>query len=415
MGAYKTNENIIINTTPSFETPYAINNTYNIDTLRDLFNKEKKINKDGIEILKIKDYPTLCSIIDAKQQNNNDKKIAQGKDFKRFFSFSKYGRSYIIDDIYDIPLLQGFYNNPIDVLNEYLICNLIDKCDDQILIRGINKLALQLGFVNECFFENKKHQSKLAYELFSDTKQSKKRLFENLDLIQDMYSYIPQKYKYRLNKALNSLKNKKLILIESIFFGEKITIDESNNLSIKNKIYEKDEFGDLEQIYIKIPCKTSLVDLSDEEVNTYIKLQKDLLKTYNVDSISDLFKKGFNYNTNLFYVDEYYNQLSTIVEQQLGYSSIFEAYKIYFHKDYIKQEIPSLYSKLEATNMINKSFYEKLIQNKENELNRKLEKINNEMIISDLPKIIFEKQIKKEKDNFNKEKKLIDKLVLRKV
>ena len=144
-------------------------------------------------------------------------------------------------------------------------------------------------------------------------------------------------------------------------------------------------------------------------------MQKDLLKTYNVDSISDLFKKGFNYNTNLFYVDEYYNQLSIIVEQQLGYSSIFEAYKIYFHKDYIKQEIPSLYSKLEATNMINKSFYEKLIQNKENELNRKLEKINNEMIISDLPKIIFEKQIKKEKDNFNKEKKLIDKLVLRKV
>ena len=35
---------------------FVIGDHYNIDALRDLFDKEKKINKDGIEILKIKDY-----------------------------------------------------------------------------------------------------------------------------------------------------------------------------------------------------------------------------------------------------------------------------------------------------------------------------------------------------------------------
>ena len=66
------NTNIYANATYLSPSSFVIGDHYNIDALRDLFDKEKKINKDGIEILKIKDYDTLCNIIEAK--NNKEKK-----------------------------------------------------------------------------------------------------------------------------------------------------------------------------------------------------------------------------------------------------------------------------------------------------------------------------------------------------
>ena len=47
------NTNINANATYLSPSSFVIGDHYNIDALRDLFDKEKKINKDGIEILKI--------------------------------------------------------------------------------------------------------------------------------------------------------------------------------------------------------------------------------------------------------------------------------------------------------------------------------------------------------------------------
>ena len=99
------NANINANATYLSPSSFVIGDHYNIDALRDLFNKEKRINKDGIEILKIKDYDTLCNIIEAKRISRKETRIAQNADFKKFFSFSRYGKSYLIDIIYESPLL----------------------------------------------------------------------------------------------------------------------------------------------------------------------------------------------------------------------------------------------------------------------------------------------------------------------
>ena len=196
------NTNINANATYLSPSSFVIGDHYNIDALRDLFDKEKKINKDGIEILKIKDYDTLCNIIEAKRISRKETRIAQGKDFKRFFSFSRYGKSYLIDTIYDCPLPQGFYNNPIDILSQYLICNLIENCDDQILTCSINKLAYKLGYINYLFFKEKKSIGKFAYDNLLDSKRNKQIFQENIALCEDIFSYIPKKYKYRIKNRL---------------------------------------------------------------------------------------------------------------------------------------------------------------------------------------------------------------------
>ena len=291
------NTNINSNATYLSPSSFVIGDHYNIDALRDLFDKEKKINKDGIEILKIKDYDTLCNIIEAKKQQGKEKKLAQGKDFKRFFSFSRYGKSYLIDTIYDCPLPQGFYNNPIDVLSQYLICNLIENCDDQILTCSINKLAYKLGYINYLFFKEKKSIGKFAYDNLLDSKRNKQIFQENIALCEDIFSYIPKKYKYRIKKALDALENKSLIFVQDIFYGEKITFNTDSISSVQNF----DEFGDPLPLVYNIEGKSDFNILTDEEIELFLEIRKKLLIEFGFNSFDELYSSSFKKNGKYIY------------------------------------------------------------------------------------------------------------------
>lgn len=402
------NANINANATYLSPSSFVIGDHYNIDALRDLFDKEKKINKDGIEILKIKDYDTLCDIIEAKRISRKETRIAQGKDFKRFFSFSRYGKSYLIDTIYDCPLPQGFYNNPIDVLSQYLICNLIENCDDQILTCSINKLAYKLGYINYLFFKEKKSIGKFAYDNLLDSKRNKQIFQENIALCEDIFSYIPKKYKYRIKKALDALENKSLIFVQDIFYGEKITFNTDSISSVQNF----DEFGDPLPLVYNIEGKSDFNILTDEEIETFLEIRKKLLIEFGFNSFDELYSSSFKKNGRYIY-DLFCEQLKVKTKQELGFDNIYPSLKIVFTKKYIQQENQKLFSQLESMNMINRSFGEKLIQNKENDFNRNLEKLEedkNNLVISESS---YQKQKKELIKKLNKEKSVISKLVFR--
>lgn len=402
------NNNIDNEDTYLSPSSFVNNGKYNIDALRDLFQKEKRINKDGIEILKIKDYDTLCNIIDAKKQYGKEKKLAQGKDFKRFFSFSRYGQSYLIDTIYDCPLPQGFYNNPIDILSQYLICNLIENCEDQILTCSMNKLAYRLGYVNSLFFQEKKSIGKFANNILLDSKRNKQIFHENVSLCEDVFDYIPKKYKYRINKALDALENKSLIFVQDIFYGEKISFDTESISSIQNF----DEFGDPLPTTYEIKGESNFRILTDKEIEQFLEIRKKLLKEFKFDSFDDLYSSSFKKNGK-YVLDLFFEQLKVEAKKELGFDNIYPSLKIVFTKKYIQQENQNLFSQLEAMNMINKSFGEKLIQNKENELNRKLEKLDEEKSKYNIPEGFYQKQKNSLLNNFRKEKKVISKLIFR--
>ena len=53
----------------------------------------------------IKDYPTLCRLINAKHCSGRQK-VYQLEDFQRYFNWEKDGRNFIITEIYEIPIVK---------------------------------------------------------------------------------------------------------------------------------------------------------------------------------------------------------------------------------------------------------------------------------------------------------------------
>ena len=314
----------------------------------------------------------------------------------------------MIDTIYDCPLPQGFYNNPIDVLSQYLICNLIENCDDQILTCSINKLAYKLGYINYLFFKEKKSIGKFAYDNLLDSKRNKQIFQENIALCEDIFSYIPKKYKYRIKKALDALENKSLIFVQDIFYGEKITFNTDSISSVQNF----DEFGDPLPLVYNIEGKSDFNILTDEEIEIFLEIRKKLLIEFGFNSFDELYSSSFKKNGRYIY-DLFCEQLKVKTKQELGFDNIYPSLKIVFTKKYIQQENQKLFSQLESMNMINRSFGEKLIQNKENDFNRNLEKLEedkNNLVISESS---YQKQKKELLKKLNKEKSVISKLVFR--
>ena len=303
---------------------------------------------------------------------------------------------------------QGFYNNPIDVLSQYLICNLIENCDDQISTCSINKLAYKLGYINYLFFKEKKYIGKFAYDNLLDSKRNKQIFQENIALCEDIFSYIPKKYKYRIKKALDALENKSLIFVQDIFYGEKITFNTDSISSVQNF----DEFGDPLPLVYNIEGRSDFNILTDEEIELFLEIRKKLLIEFGFNSFDELYSSSFKKNGRYIY-DLFCEQLKVKTKQELGFDNIYPSLKIVFTKKYIQQENQKLFSQLESMNMINRSFGEKLIQNKENDFNRNLEKLEedkNNLVISESS---YQKQKKELIKKLNKEKSVISKLVFR--
>lgn len=272
----------------------------------------------------------------------------------------------------------------------------------------MNKLAYKLGYINYLFFKEKKSIGKFAYNNLLDSKRNKQIFQENIALCEDIFSYIPKKYKYRIKKALDALENKSLIFVQDIFYGEKITFNTDSISSVQNF----DEFGDPLPLVYNIEGRSDFNILTDEEIELFLEIRKKLLIEFGFNSFDELYSSSFKKNGRYIY-DLFFEQLKVKTKQELGFDNVYPSLKIVFTKKYIQQENQKLFSQLESMNMINRSFGEKLIQNKENDFNRNLEKLEedkNNLVISESS---YQKQKKELIKKLNKEKSVISKLVFR--
>lgn len=58
--------------------------------------------------LRVKDYPTMCELLDEPVKNGGSAKPAQLKRWKQYFSWREEGRAFIITEIYERPLPKPF-------------------------------------------------------------------------------------------------------------------------------------------------------------------------------------------------------------------------------------------------------------------------------------------------------------------
>lgn len=368
-----------------------------LDDLIEYCENNKALNKLKEEIAIVKNYKVMCELLKEPEKSGASKR-AQQVEWKRYIDFEREGQRYIIKEIYDIPLPEGYYKNPMDTFNEFLICGYIHEANKKYpeqkgLVCGTRKLAEKLGLINDKYEEYQKKKNRLVHNIEGPIAGEK--FINKLNITNKVYEDLPHKYKYRLEKAIKDLERKKLILREEVYYGEKVIFNIDKNKNIYEVIEDntfKDDYGDEIQDGYKIMLDGDeiTVPLTDNEKEKYIKISKDLMNSYFkkdaqnekhvCETIKDLYDLGINYKTRKAYIDEYYERLEEETKKEMGYKTIFKAYRLYFHPQYIEEESWKLLNKLECIENNNRLFLEKMIKNAENKANREIIKINESSI-----------------------------------
>lgn len=389
--------------------------TLYLDDLIEYYEHNKTLNKLKEPVAIVKNYKVMCELLKEFEKSGASKR-AQQTEWKRYIDFEREGQRYIIKEIYDIPLPQGYYKNPIDTFNEFLICLYIKESNEKYpeqkgLVCGTRKLAEKLGLINEKYDEYRNKKNRLVYEIKEP--KTEKEFINHLNIVNKVYEDLPHKYKYRLEKAIKDLEKRSLILREVVYYGEKIKL----NIDKDKTIYEVIEDNTTMDIYgdkikdgykIMLDGDTIVVPLTDDEKEKYLTISKNLRNNYlkknaknNMDvceTIKDLYDLGINYQTRKSYIDEYYERLEEEIKKKMGYKTIFKAYRLYFHPQYIEDESWKLFNKLECIENNNRLFLEKAIKNTENKAKREILKINESNLPEDIKKEKINK-INEDKEN----------------
>ena len=389
--------------------------TLYLDDLIEYYEHNKTLNKLKEPVAIVKNYKVMCELLKEFEKSGASKR-AQQTEWKRYIDFEREGQRYIIKEIYDIPLPQGYYKNPIDTFNEFLICLYIKESNEKYpeqkgLVCGTRKLAEKLGLINEKYDEYRNKKNRLVYEIKEP--KTEKEFINHLNIVNKVYEDLPHKYKYRLEKAIKDLEKRSLILREVVYYGEKIKL----NIDKDKTIYEVIEDNTTMDIYgdkikdgykIMLDGDTIVVPLTDDEKEKYLTISRNLRNNYlkknaknNMDvceTIKDLYDLGINYQTRKSYIDEYYERLEEEIKKKMGYKTIFKAYRLYFHPQYIEDESWKLFNKLECIENNNRLFLEKAIKNTENKAKREILKINESNLPEDIKKEKINK-INEDKEN----------------
>lgn len=378
----------------------------NIDKLKQIYEAQLELvdNPDNY-VLEVKNYKIMCELLGEEEKTGNSKK-AQTKEWKRYFDYIKEKQKYIIREIYDKPLPKNMYQNPLDVLNEYIICEkIIDhienpKYKDKRYVCSMTQLAYDLGYVNDLFKKGYEHPQQMVEEIFGKkeiTKGIEKRgqqldryevgnkyRLQQLeeDVVYDFYSIVPRRYKDRINETLNRLQKEFIINVSIINFGTFIEPD------LNNPIVEvhKDRYGD-KKIDYKYNTIETFRELTDEEDNLVAKIRREIIDELGCSGEHDLYK----YRKINKFQNRYREELL-----KLGISSVKKCYVLAFGAEYIYEKRDHVKEKQKE---INRLFLDKTLRNSLSSKNKKLKEVeaNNLLNAADKEKMkkYYEKEQKK--------------------
>jgi len=109
---------------------------------------------------KIKNYKIMCNILDEDERNGGKSKVAQIKEWKRFFNFEREGHKFKVIEIYDVPLPKQderrLGNNSIYISSiELILTDFLLKQKDNNYVLTKNRWFYLLGMVNRNYLEEK--------------------------------------------------------------------------------------------------------------------------------------------------------------------------------------------------------------------------------------------------------------------
>lgn len=247
----------------------------------------------------IKNYKVLCELLGQQVKSGKSRKY-QLEDFNRYFEWEKSGQAFVITDIYDTPLTKEdkrrLGNNSIYV-----------QCIEVILLQYLSK---QEGYTRT-------FTKRMWWEMLGITNHKYGRVSENqlknLDYsvtqfeIKHFYQRCNKKLEQILFSALNSLKNRKLIMYE-----------------IQTVIVENDKNG-----------KERYFLASDDDNKNILQVERHVL--HNIMGYEKMFQVFLR-----FQQAEFYKKVSDLLSEYYGWKYYFKQVKVIYTPEDVREALPQM-------------------------------------------------------------------------
>ena len=289
----------------------------------------------------VKNYKSLCELLDIEAKGGASK-IAQHKEFDRYFEYEKQGHKYIITKIYENPKeridnrMNG--NNTVfadDI--EKLILNILASSKDDTITIARGQLYKMLNMCNENYLLGRSNISKLS-EIIELPKRA----------IYEFYDNNSSKLRDTVERNLRRLRSRALITWKNTTTVAVTEIDiELNELG--EPIYDKRT----RSIRHKVKTIHRLADKFEEKL--ILKYEEETLKEMNIDTIQKVFLIG----KWKYFKQQVENKLR---ENDTNIDYYYDSYTITFNNDSIKNYVKKLsYSDIQdIKNNINHNMIESI-------------------------------------------------------
>ena len=269
----------------------------------------------------VKNYKSLCELLDIEAKGGASK-IAQHKEFDRYFSYNKQGHKYIITKIYENPKerIDNRMNGNNTVFSddiEKLILNILAKSKDDTITIARGQLYKALCMCNENYLLGRSNISKLS-EIIELPKSA----------IYEFYDNNSSKLRDTVERNLRRLRSRALITWKNTTTVAVTEIDiELNELG--EPIYDKRT----KSIRHKVKTIHRLADKFEEKL--ILKYEEEVLKEMGIDSIQKVFLLG----KWKYFKQQVENKLR---ENDTNIDYYYDSYTITFNNDSVKNYVKKL-------------------------------------------------------------------------
>lgn len=292
----------------------------------------QNIDTSGLVIgMVVKNYKELCNLLGQEIKNGKSKKY-QLEEFSRYFDWEKSGQKFIITDIYDTPLTKEdkrqLGNNSIYV-----------QCIEVILLQYLSK---QEGYTRT--FTKRAWWEMLGITNHKYGRLSEKQL-EDLDYtvtpfeIKHFYQRCNKKLEQILFSALNSLKNRKLIMYE-----------------IQTVIVEHDE---------KEKGKERYFLAQDDDKKRILQIERHVL--HDIMGYDKMFQVFIRFKEK-----EFYKKVNELLYENYGWDYYFKQVKVIYTPEDIREALPQMEINLQKE-ILNKKVIDFLNSNAKKFYDKKLD------------------------------------------
>lgn len=289
----------------------------------------------------IKNYKQLCQILEQPVKFNNSK-LAQLKEFTRYFSYEKQGQKIIITEIFDNPKAKqdGRYKGNRSIFTDdiaYVLLEHIHRTNKHTFT--LNELYSLLGFVNERY-HSLEHYTKLGKEHNSQSIEELPDTVVTVFDVKDFYRRATQKMYRLLYTTLDNLQKRNLISYDK----KKVFVyKDANDNSVSKKCSTNQELKILNDVKTRVLAEMNFS--SEQEI-------------YGKFKYIEFYSKIIKYLREMYDLDYFYTEILIDPRVNLNANTLSEALCNQHRENTNTNLITSLNEQMEKRHIINKSNYD---------------------------------------------------------